>query len=508
MITTNRIAKNTLALYFRALLMMIIALYTSRVVLKALGVSDFGLFNLVGGMMVLMGFINAAMIAATQRFLNYEKGGVENVVAVRRVFAASLWNHLLIAAVVFCVAETAGLWFLNTKLTIDPDKVVAANLLYQCAVGAFLTKVIIAPYNAAIVANERMTALAYIGIFEVTMKLLLAEGMLFVPNRRLEVYSVLFLLVSLVTAATYIVYVLRRFPESRTRPRYAVNLSRQILSFASWSILSNLSVVLRLQGTNVIMNLIFGTRMNAAYGLSLQAGNALKTFTDSFVQALNPQIVKSWAAGNCIAMHEFILRGFRFAFFLMLFMMLPLILTAETLLDIWLIEVPQYTLEFVRLILVQTLLEAFSGVIGTAQGATGRVKSYHITLSVIGLLNLPISYFLLRAGAAPTSVFTVSITLSLIMTLIKMIFLHHSIKLPIRRFLTEVVNRIMLVSILSSIIPIVLYRMLSTSLANAFLIILVTCLSVLITVLTIGLKRDERQFILEKLLLISGQKRD
>lgn len=488
----RRIARNTLALYFRTILTMGVALYTSRIVLEALGVSDFGLFSVVGGLMLLMGFLNAAMVAATQRFLNFEKGRSGSDADVRRVFATCLFIHLLLALIILVVAQTAGLWFLNNQLTIAPDRLVAANWVFQCALLAFLFNVISAPYNAAIIANERMTAFAYVSILDVSLKLAVAYALFKLSGDRLQAFAVLTLFVSIVVACVYAWYAWRHFQECHTGPRRDKRLFREILSFSSWSIFSNLSIALRLQGANVILNVIFGTLVNAAYGLALQVNTAIQSFTSSFIHALNPQIVKSYAAGEMAKMHVLVLKGARLAFFLVLVIVLPVLIETEALLGLWLVSVPEYAVIFVQLILVQLQIESFAGVAGAAQSATGRVKAYHLTLSSIGMLNLPLSYILLVYGYGPEIVFMVAILLSTVIAFTRLWFLRRSIMLSIRRFAHDVLLRCAAVLLLAPIAPMLLRQYVPDTLPWVILVCCVAGVSVVLSVAAVGLHRDER----------------
>lgn len=492
----RRIARNTLALYFRTLLTMLVTLYTSRVVIEALGVSDFGLFSLVGGIVVLMGFLKAAMLSATQRFLNYEKGRPGEDGGVRRVFATSLYIHLFLAVLVLIIAQTLGLWFLNAHLKIPPGRMDAANWVYQCALLAFLVGVTTTPFNAAIIANERMTAFAYVSILDVSLKLALAYALFHFPGDRLKTYAALVLLASTLVALVYVWYARRNFPECRVWPARDAGLFRQMLSFSSWSILSNLSIILRLQGTNIILNLLFGTLINAAFGLALQVYNAIQSFSSSFTVALNPPIVKAYAAGELPQMHALVLNGCRLAFFLVLLLVLPVLMDTNALLRIWLVNVPDHTTVFVQLVLVQAMVESFAGVTGVAQGATGRIGLYHLTLSITGFLNLPVSYLLLRDGFPPYVVFVVAIALSSVIAVIRLLFLGRSIGLPLGRFVREVALRCMAVAALAPLAPLLLRRHIEQTPLNTILVCAAAGFSVLAVVALVGLRREERRMAL------------
>ncbi|MFA7439777.1 MAG: lipopolysaccharide biosynthesis protein [Sphingomonadaceae bacterium] len=493
-----RIARNTLALYFRSILTMVVALYTSRIVLNELGASDYGLYSLVGGVLALMSFFNTSMASSTQRFLNFEKGK-RNTARLRGVFGTSLYIHILLVGGILLMAETVGLWFLNTQLNIDPGRMDAANWVYQCTVLSFLAGTIVSPYVASIVANERMTTFAYVTLLGVCLKLLAAYLLQVMGGDKLELFAVLTLIASLVPSLIYMLYARRNFPECRAGPCKDNSLLRQMLSFTSWTLTSHISVILRTQGLAIILNLFFGTLINAALGIAMQVNGAIRSFSTNFTQALNPQIVQNYAADALEKMRTLVMSGCRLSFFLVLLFSLPALIETETILRLWLKNVPDYTVIFVRLILIQSLVEAMAGPMATAQGATGNVKRYHLTLSIIGLMNLPASYMLLKAGLPPYVTFYVAILFSAIIGVSRIIFLRKSINLSMRAFVRDVVTRCSLVAILAPVVPVMMHYLMDDSLVNAFIICAVSCISVIIFVALFGINDKERKFFFERI---------
>lgn len=493
----KRIAKNTLALYFRMILTLGVALYTSRIILDALGINDFGLYGVVGGVVTLMGLFNVAMSASTQRFLNFQKGK-RDAERLKRVFGTSLFIHALLAAGILLIAQTIGLWLLNTQLTIEASRLGAANWAYQFSILSFLVTSLCTPFIAAIIANERMSAFAYISIVDVLLKLAAAFVVQYFGADKLKLYSALILAVSLAVQLVYVLYCRRAFGECRTGPIKDKALFGQMLSFSGWTVTSHLSVILRTQGVNVLLNIFFGTVVNAAQGIAMQMSNAINGLSSSFTQAMNPQIVKSYAAGDLDRMRALVMNGCRFSFFLVLLFSLPVLVETEALLELWLREVPDYTVVFVRLLLVQVLIESFASIMGTAQGATGRVKVYHLTVSSLGLMNLPLSYALLRSGFEPYSVFCVALVLSLAIGLGRLIFLRKSIGLSVRGFAGGVLSRCLLVGLLSPLVPLYLQRLVPSTLPGSLAVCLACWLSVLAAVVTVGIRREERGYLLAK----------
>jgi O-antigen/teichoic acid export membrane protein len=497
----GRIAKNTLALYFRLILTLGVALYTSRIILGALGVSDFGLYGVVGGVVTLLGLFNATMSASTQRFLNFQKGS-RDVGQLKRVFGTSLLIHFILAAVILALAQTAGLWLLNTKLTIDPARMGAANWAYQCSIFSFIAASLGAPFNAAIIANERMSVFAYISIIDALLKLAVAFAVQYFDADKLELYAALILVVSLVVQLIYVLYCRRSFAECRTGPIKDKALFGQMISFSGWTVTSHLSVVLRTQGVNVLLNVFFGTVVNAAQGVAMQLSNAINGFSSSFTQAMNPQIVMSYAAGDLERTRSLVMNGCRFSFFLVFLFSLPVLVETEALLKLWLRDVPDYAVGFVRLLLLQVLIESFASVMGTAQGATGRVKRYHLTISSIGLMNLPLSYATLRAGFEPYSVYWVAVVVSLAVGLGRLVFLSNSIGLSARGFASGVLSRCLVVSLLSLSIPLVLKALVPPNLTGSLVVCVVCWISALLAIATVGIRREERAYILAKVVRV------
>jgi len=485
---------------------IVVSLYTSRVVLNVLGASDYGLYNVVGGVVAFMGFLNGTMATATQRFLNYEKG-VGQVDKLKRIFGTSLFIHRMLALIIFVVAETLGLWLLNSRINIEPDRMGAANWVYQCSVLSLILSVLSVPYNAIIIANEKMSAFAYISILEVVLKLLTVVGLLFFGSDKLKLYATSILVVTLIVRAVYGYYATRNFEECRTKVVADKDFFRHMLSFSGWTVFSHLSIALRIQGINIILNVFFGTLINATQAIAVQVNTAITGFVTNFTQAVNPQIVKNYAAGDLERMRQLIMYGARFSFFLILFFSLPILVETPMVLKIWLKDPPDYTSIFVRLILVQSLIESLSAVLVTAQSATGKVKNYHLALSSIGLLNLPISYLLLKAGHQPYVTLYVSILISAAIGMVRLMFLRKSINLSIRKFATNVILKCFFVSLLAAALPFFLQTQLSPTLANGLIICAVSCLSVLAAIFFVGFDKDERIRVMDIIIQKLPQKK-
>lgn len=399
----KRIAKNTLLLYFRMFITMAIGLYTSRIVLQTLGISDYGVYNVVGGIITMLSFLNAGMVASSQRFISFELGR-NDIQRLKTVFCTSVSIHLFLALIAFVLAETLGLWFINTQLNIDADRMVAANWVYQCSIFTFMVNVISVPYNSCIVAHEKMSAFAYISIFEVILKLAIVFLLWFLPFDKLIVYAILVLIVSVLIRFCYTIYCKRHFEECIYHLKFDIKLFKEMFSFAGWSIIGNLGFSFKDQASNVILNIFYGTTLNAARGISMQVSNIVNTFSSNFSMALNPQITKQYAAGNEEESRKLVYAGSRYTFYLLTLISIPVIVNVDYILELWLGIVPEYTSYFLILSLITALLYAVSGTVTTALQATGKIKAFQIGICILMLSELPIAYLLLHLGYPPYSV--------------------------------------------------------------------------------------------------------
>jgi O-antigen/teichoic acid export membrane protein len=419
------------------------------------------------------------------------------------VFTTSLSIHTIIALVIFFLAETLGLWFLNAKMNIANERMIAANWVFQCSILAFMVSIVSVPYHAAIIAHEKMSAFAYISILEVSLKLITVFLLQVVFLDKLIVYSVLLLIVSIVIRIVYGEYSRIHFEECRVRFKIDKPLFKEMLSFSGWNSISIFSVMLKNQGVNILLNLVFGTAINAARGIAIQINTVVNGFVSNFMQALNPQIVKNYATGEFVEMKKLIFYGSRFSFLLILFISLPVMIETDIILKIWLKAVPEYTSIFIRLVLILSMLESFSNTLYTAQGATGKVKVYHLTMSAIGLLNLPLSIAFLYLGYPPYTPILISISLTGIMSYVRLTFLRKSINLDVMVFINKVILRSFLVAIISAIGPAFLHFYLSQSLFHALLVCITSALSVIAASLFLGISSQERlilkQFALRRI---------
>lgn len=498
--TNKRIAKNTLLLYFRMLFMMAVSLYTSRVVLNALGVEDFGIYNVVGGVVAMFGFLNSAMSTSTQRYITFELGR-NGFKQLNKVFNISISIHAFISIAILILAETIGLWFLYHKMTIPIERMDAALWAYQGAIASTIVLIMSVPYNATIIAHEKMSAFAYISVLEVVLKLLIVYLLLIGDFDKLKLYAVLMFTVQLIIRFIYGNYCKRHFPETKILFCKDWTLFKNMLAFAGWNLWGNCAAIAFTQGVNILLNMFFGPAVNAARGIAVQVQNAVTQFSFNFQTALNPQITKSYATGDYTYMHKLIFRSSKFTFFLLLFLSLPILLETEMILTIWLGNVPEHTVNFLRLILCVTIIDATANPLMVSAAATGKVKIYQSVVGGILLAILPISYMVLKLGGNPESVFIVHLSICIIAFIARLYIIAPLVNLKLAQYFKTVILKCFTMLIIALILPISLNILLPYSFANFFLVCLSCIISILFSMYFIGLDQDEKRFISKKIKL-------
>lgn len=500
--SNKRIAKNTLLLYFRMFITMLVGLYTSRVVLNVLGVSDFGIYNVVGGIITMASFLNVAMVQASQRFISFELG-LGNIKRLNKVFCSSVNIHFAICVIAVILGETVGLWFVNSKLNIPEGRMEAANWVYQASILSFVVGVMSVPYNSAIVAHEKMSAFAYISILEVSLKLLIVYLLLIIPFDKLIVFGVLMVMVSIIIRLCYTVYCKRHFIECSYHFVFDKKISNEMLSFAGWSVIGNLGFSFKDQVSNIILNLFYGTTVNAARGIGLHVTSLINTFALNFTMAINPQITKQYAVGDIESSKKLVYAGSRYSFYLLSIIAIPVLINIDYLLKFWLGIVPEYCSQFVIFSLLTSLLYAMSGCVTIAIQATGRMKWFQIGISVIQLSELPIAWFLMELGYPPFAVMWPSILTSSIAVVFRFWLLQNYVpQYRFRDYLTRVLFRCIALFGLSFFIS----NKISLELeASSYSSLISFCLSLFITILVLflfGISSYERKLLISKIAKI------
>lgn len=495
---TKRIMQNALFLFFRMFLILSVSLYTSRVVLNVLGVEDFGIYNVVGGVVIMFAFLNSSMTSATQRFLTYEIGK-GNDFQLRKVFCMSLNIHVIIAFGIFILSETLGLWFVNTKLNIPSYRIEAVNFVYQFSVMTFIFSVLNVPYKAVIIAHEKMKVFAYVSIFEVILKLLLTLLLVYMGFDKLVLYSFFILLVGVIVFLIYLIYCRNIYNETSYIYEWDSILFKTLMNYAGWNLFGNIAGVATNQGVNILLNIFFGPIINASRGIAFQVSSAVNSFVTNFQIALNPQVVKSYAMNDKKYMHLLIIQGSKFSFYLMFLLSLPLLIETNTVLKWWLKIVPDYSVLFCRLVLINVLIDSISGTLKTAAQSTGRIKRYQAVVGVLLLMNLPISFVFLKFNYGPEFTFYVSILISILALFIRIYIISSLVAISKLVFVKDVLFKILLVTGIGSIISLLIIENFNFGYFHFLFTCIVSFISVLVVVYFFGLAKEDKIFVRQKI---------
>lgn len=490
----KRIAKNTMFLYVRTFVSMVIGLYTSRKILEILGADDFGIFNVVGGIITMLAFLNNSMSAATQRFLTIELGRGDRQ-AFRRVFSMCVVIHVAIAIFALLLGETIGLWFVNTHLNIPLDRMTAANFVYQTSLLSTVIIIIQQPYIAAIISHERMHVCAYVGLGESVAKLIIVFMLLLSSFDRLIIYALLFLFVQIISCIIYRVYCLRNFSDCRIKFTTDKTLLKNIVNFTGWNMFGTLAWIFKDNGSSILLNLFGGTAINAARGIASTLYNASNTLVGGFQSAVNPQLTKNYAADDREATCRLLYRSSRVSYILMFIVMLPLFLECPFVLDLWLVDVPENTVLFTRIVLIEALAATLQGPMITALMATGNIKWYQIVVGGILLLNIPVAYLLMKAGGHIAIPLIVSLIFVIIGNILRVVFCHNMIGLSYKEYVVSVVTPICIITAISSILPIILYHSIEGGLMQMIVVTLASIACVGVSSWLIAFSVSERQII-------------
>ena len=503
-LNNKRIAKNTLLLYVRLFLTMGMSLFTSRVVLNVLGVEDYGTYNVVGGVVVMFSLFTGSLSAAISRFLTYELGRGDKE-KLSLVFSTSVNIQIVLAVAVTILAEIIGIWFLNNHMNIPENRMYAANWVLQFSILTFTVNLISIPYNATIIAHEKMSAFAYIGIVEVLLKLLVAYLLYISPIDKLITYALLLAVEAILIRFIYGIYCNRHFEECHYQMVYDRSLLKQMTGFAGWNLLGSGAYLFNTQGVNIATNIYFGVTANAARGVAGQVESVIRQFVTNFTTALNPQITKSYAAGDMQYMYSLVCRGAKFSFFLMFIFAVPFMFETEAIMQIWLKNYPPEAPLFLRLSMVGTLFDILGNSTANAAWATGNVRRYYIFVGGVGCLVFPVSWICFALGTEAYASYIVFMAVYFIVIFVKLYIVKGLIKFPVAKYYKEVFFRIAPVSVLSFILPIIPYLYMDSSIARCLTVCFVSLLSTGILIYALGLTRGERRMVNEKLVTIMNK---
>ncbi len=494
MSNNRQIAKNTLFLYLRMFVMMAVSLYTSRIVLKVLGEEDYGIYNIVGGVVVLFSFLNTALLQATQRYLNFYIGKNDDE-RTSKIFCMSLNTYFVLSFILLILAETLGIWFVNAQLNIPQNRIGAANWVYQFSILTFIVNLLRVPYNAIIIAYERMNFYAYVSIFEALAKLAVVYLIIISPFDKLIFYSFLYMMVPLVNNFIYFIYTKRKFLTARYKLMWDTETFRTLFSFSSWSLLGSLANLTASQGINILLNIFYGVTVNAASGIANSVINTLYGFISNFQTAFNPQIVKTYAQKDFDQFYDLIFKASKFSFYLFLVLALPVMFTTQQLLEIWLEIVPKYTSIFCQLTLVFLCIEAISAPLWMSVQATGKIREYQILIASCILLNFPLAYLVLKLGTPVYYVLIIRILINLFVFAVRCLYMEKKIKFPLKSYFKEVIFPVLCVTLTALLLPFIASLYLDSFWLRLIFLSVFSIISALSSILLIGINRSEKKVI-------------
>lgn len=493
----KRIAKNTLLLYLRTLLLMLISLYTSRVVLDVLGVDNYGIYNVVGGVIAMFSMISGSLSASISRFLTFELGR-GNLERMRIVFSTSVNIQVVIAVIVVVLGEIVGGWFICTYMNIPAERLDAAIWVLHCSLAMFCINLVSLPYNACIIAHEHMDAFAYVSILEGLLKLAVCYLIVVSPFDKLKTYALLLATVALIIRFVYGAYCKRHFEESKYRFVGKILVFKEMIGFAGWSFLTNACYLFNTQGVNILINLFFGVALNAARGIANQVDGIIMQFVNNFTMAINPQITKTYAAGQRQEMFKLVCRGAKFSYFLLLLLALPMIFETEIVLSLWLKEVPEYTIVFLRLTIVGSMLNMLGNTGYTACMATGKLRYYALAVSGVGILVFPLTWIAFECGLPAQSAYVAFIIVYAAVLFVRLYLMKGLIGFPPKMFVTEVIYKVMAVTVVAAALPLFLAHVMPESVLRLLAMIVVCTVLSCVSIYFIGLSRNERKSVSAK----------
>lgn len=487
------------------LVMMAVSLFTFRELLKLLGVEDYGTYNVVGGVIILFSFLSNALTQANQRFLAFNLGKNDQA-GLSRTFSMIINVQLIIASVIFILAETVGLWFINSQMNFAQSTMASVNWVYQFSILTFLVQILQIPYTSAIIAHEKMAFFSYFSIGDAILRLLVVLSLGVFSNNRLILYSLFLSISAIIVFMVYCGYCNKVFAACRYKRFWDKSMFKEILGFSGWNMLGGLGTVGSSQGINILFNIFCGVIVNAAMGVAHQVNGAVSSLVGNIQTAFNPQIVKTYAAEDFSYFVSLIFRSVRFSFYLILIVGIPIIACAKPILSIWLDVVPKYSVQFVQLTIAYCMIDAISGPLWTANQASGKVKNYMIVVSLMVLSNIPFAYILLKNGFSPIWVMALRAMINFLIMLFRVLYLRHTIQFPAKDFIIKVVGKALLCIFIVGVVAIFLANTITEdSVFNQLIIFIMLVLISLTAGYFVLLVPIERKFVVEKISSILGK---
>lgn len=500
-LNNRRIAKNTLFLYFRQILVILVSLYTVRIVLAALGVEDYGIYNVVGGFVAMFNILSGALSVAISRFITYEMGQEhhESKLRLQKIFSSSVIIQIGIGLFIAFLIATFGVWFVKEQLVIPQGRLDAAVYVLLLSATSFFVNLLSVPYNALIIAHEQMKAFAYISIVEAVLKLAVAFLLLALSMDKLVLYGFCMVVVSCVICAFYAIYCKRHFEECHFVITFEKSLLSRMFAFSGWAFLGNGSFVVKEHGVNILLNMFCGPTVNAARGITTQVTTAVTLFVSNFMQAVNPQITKSYSSGNLENMRRLIFNSSRFSFFLLLLLGLPLMKNTDYILSLWLVSVPEYTSLFIQLLLVFCLMDCLVQPLMIGLLAEGNIRVYEIALVILNAINVILSYFALKHGFVPESVYVVSIVVEVGIMWSRIWLSGKAYELPVKEYFIKVIGKVTIISVVTGIFTYWISLPIENLLVRFIAVSIVVMLFTAVIIYVIGLGNNEKTFIVKQI---------
>jgi O-antigen/teichoic acid export membrane protein len=473
---------------------MLVSLYTVRVVLEVLGIEDYGIYNVVGGVMAMFQFVTGSLSAASQRFLAFELGR-NDTKTFTIVFSQMIIVYVIFAITILIIAETLGLWFVSNKLVIPDDRFVAALWVYQCAIISFFLTVIRVPYTASLIAYEDMSMFAIAGIIEVTLKLIIVFLLQIIHYDKLITYSLLDIMVTVTQVMLYYIYVKIKYKACSFRFMWDGKLIRTLTTYLGWNMVGSIVGVCKKHGVNIVLNIFSGPVVNGARAIAYQINAACSSFSHELTTSVRPQITKSYASNNFDQMYTIAFRGAKFSYFLMLLFSLPVLLEVHFLLSFWLKTVPEHTAVFAQLVLIAALIEVISRPLITIAMATGKIRLYETIIGIVGMGNIPFAYWSLKAYGNPIAVFIVGIIIEILLFISRICLLKYLVHMSILFFCKKVILPIVFVTIISGLVSLSGKYLLHSISLRSFIVIPLTVLFVCIMIFALGMDASEKKSI-------------
>lgn len=497
---TYKVMKNTIALYVRMIFLTLISLFAYRIVFQALGASDYGTYNVVGGFVSMFSFVSSTMLAASQRY--FALGLVnDDWSKVNKSFSINLVIYVFLCGIVLIIAETIGLWFVVNKLNVDYNRMTEILVVYQTSVMVFLIGMIVSPFRALLVADENLPVYAWVSVVEGILKLLVAYTIYIFGRRKLIVYAFLLFLVSVIINGFYIYYCIRKYKKLRFDMSKEISEYKSVLIYINWNMIGAIAAVFKSQGVNIIINIFFGTVVNAARAIAYQLNTVISSFAQNFMKAVEPHITKTYGKGNDRAFMAGVYTSSKISYYLLLIIAVPFIANVSYVLKLWLGEIPEYATVFTVLALTDALILSVTDPLLTAVQAIGKIKTYQLTVGILSLMNLPVTYLLLKAYSNPIIPFIVAIGLDILVTIGRMVNFKLIYPFSLLRFSFEIFFPAIIITAISLIVSILLLGN-ATSFLNLIANVLLTIFLIVVLILFIGFNQRERNMIYRMLYTI------